>query len=326
MTVSLVSMPAAAAASVVVIMVMVVRRGAGTPAGGGLVRRGGTRGGRAAAEADAVVDALEEAGGVAVGGDGGLGAAAGGVLAAVEGVGEGGGGPGPSTVVAPAVAVAAGLVDAELGLDGGAVDAVGVEALTGLLGELHVALAALVGDGEGNLDVHGGDELGVGQLPHVHVVAADDAGEVLDVLADLRELEVVGRRLQQHLGRRARQRDRRPQDDERDEQRHCRVSIQLARPVREPDDERRSDDTDVAQRVAQHVQDHRVHAHVSMAVPVRAAALARFRLRLVVVVFRVNPGIAPGALRDACVGMRVMAVSARDGAVAAGVSVADDQR
>ena len=162
MTVSLVSMPAAAAAaSVVVIMIVVVRRGAGAPAGSGLVRRGGTRSGRAATEADAVVDALEEAGGVAVGGDGGLGAAAGGVLAAVEGVGEGGGGPGPSTVVAAVAAVAAGLVDAELGLDGGAVDAISVQAFPGLLSKLHVLLSSLFRDGEGNLDMHRSNELRV---------------------------------------------------------------------------------------------------------------------------------------------------------------------
>lgn len=150
----------------VVSTAVILRRGTRPAAGSGL--RG------AAPLTDAIVDALEQARHVALG----LSAAPRGGVA-VEGEGAG-------------LAMVAALIEAELGLDGGAVDAVGVQALAGLLGELHVLLPALLRDGEGHLDVHRGDELRVRQLPDVYMVAADDAGKVLDVLLDLRELEVVG--------------------------------------------------------------------------------------------------------------------------------------
>ncbi|KAL5346693.1 hypothetical protein ACLOAV_008400 [Pseudogymnoascus australis] len=78
----------------------------------------------------------------------------------------------------------------EAKLDGGAVDAVCVEALAHRLGDFHVAgSAALGGDVESDLNVQAGDDLGVGELPDVGVVAGDDAGDVLDVLNDIK---VVG--------------------------------------------------------------------------------------------------------------------------------------
>ncbi|KFY69009.1 hypothetical protein V496_00596 [Pseudogymnoascus sp. VKM F-4515 (FW-2607)] len=78
----------------------------------------------------------------------------------------------------------------EAKLDGGAVDAVCVEALADRLGDFHVAgSAAFGGDVESDLNVQAGDDLGVGELPDVDVVAGDDAGDVLDVLNDIK---VVG--------------------------------------------------------------------------------------------------------------------------------------
>lgn len=177
------------------------------------------------------------------------------------------------------------LAEAELGLDGGAVDAVAVETLADAPGQLHVLFAAELGDGKGHLDVHGGDDLRVRQLPDVDVVAAEHAGEALDVLADVVDVDVVGRGLQQDLGRRLSQRDGRPQDDGRDQQRHHRVRVHAVRPRRLPDDQRRHDHANVAQRVAHDVQHHGVHAHVVVAVAVAVSArLARVLGQAVVVV------------------------------------------
>ena len=87
------------------------------------------------------------------------------------------------------------VLEPELGLDRGAVDAVGMETLARPLREPHVLLAALFRDGEGYLDVHGRDDFGVGELPDVNVVAAQYAGEVLDILPDIVEVDVFGRGL-----------------------------------------------------------------------------------------------------------------------------------
>lgn len=211
--------------TVAVTMIVIMCRRTRPPARVGLISRRG-----AAPLADAVVDALKQAG----------------IIAALDlrtaarrGVAVEGG-------KCAILAMAAGLVEAELGLDGGAVDTVGVKALASLLGELHVLLAALLGDGEGDLDVEGGHELRIRQLPNVHVVAADDPGEVLDVLLDLRQLEVVRRRLEEHLGGCAGEGDGRLEDDEGDEERDGRVGVLASGPAGEPDDESGGDDADVS--------------------------------------------------------------------------------
>lgn len=158
------------------------------------------------------------------------------------------------------------LCEAELGLDGGAVDAECMETLAGALGQLHVLLAAVRVDGEGNLEVHARYDLGVGQLPDVDVVAADDAGERLDVLPNLRYADVFWRRLEEHLGSGARERDAGVEDDGGDEERDGGVGVVLAGQIGQPDDECGYDDADVAQCIAYDMEDHGIHAHVAVAV------------------------------------------------------------
>jgi hypothetical protein len=194
--------------------------------------------------------------------------------------GRGGGGA--------AIPVGVGAVGAKLGLDRRRMDAVGVQALTRHAGELHVSLAVGLRDVEGELHVHRRDDLGVGQLPDVHVMAAHDARERLNVLADLVEVDVFGRGLEEDLGCRHGERDARVENDEGDEERDDRVGVVLARPVGEPDDQSGNNDAHVAQRVAEDVQDHGVHAHVAVVMAVLLAGL----LGLVVVV-RVVDARAP---------------------------------
>lgn len=98
-----------------------------------------------------------------------------------------------------------------------------------------------------------------------------------------------------NLGRRLGQRDRRPQNDDRDQQRHHRVRVHAVRPVRLPDNQRRHNHANVAQRIAHHVQHHRVHAHVAVAVPVAAVAAAARRLGRAVVVAAVRVAPRPEA-------------------------------
>ena len=82
-------------------------------------------------------------------------------------------------------------VKAELGLYRSAVNTETVEALAGTAGQFHVLLTAMRVDREGNLDVHACDELCVGELPDVDVVACDDTGESLDILSNLGDTDVL---------------------------------------------------------------------------------------------------------------------------------------
>lgn len=152
-------------------------------------------------------------------------------------------------------------IEAELGLDGGAVDAVCVKTLADGPGNLHVACrAALGGDVEGNLDVQTSDDLGVRELPDVYVVAGDDAGDILDIFLDVVDVEVVRGGLEEDLGCRGGQGDGGAEDDEGDEEGDCRVGVEAVWGVGEPDYERGDDDADVAEGVANDVEDHGAHA------------------------------------------------------------------
>lgn len=180
------------------------------------------------------------------------------------------------TIRRPAIGttVVMSAIEAELGLNGGAVDAVCVEALADGLGDLHVACsAALGGDVESDLDVQAGNDLGVRELPDVDVVAGDDAGDVLDVLLNVVDVEVVRGGLEEDLGRGGGQGDGGAEDDEGDEEGDGRVGIEAVRGVGEPDDERGDNDADVAEGIADDVEYHGTHAQVGVVVAVTAATV-----------------------------------------------------
>lgn len=108
---------------------------------GGVVARHG-----AAALADAVVDALEQAVIVAARAPAHLGGT-------VAGAGQ------LAELLPCLLGMVVRLVEAELGLDGGAVDAESVKALPHPFSEGHVLLTPRLRDGEGDLDVHRGHDL-----------------------------------------------------------------------------------------------------------------------------------------------------------------------
>ena len=78
----------------------------------------------------------------------------------------------PGSVFAMAVL----LIKAELGLDGGTVDAEAMKTLAGPLCQLHVLRTVVGVKRERYLQVHTGHHLGVGELPNVDVMAAHDSG------------------------------------------------------------------------------------------------------------------------------------------------------
>jgi len=175
------------------------------------------------------------------------------------------------------------LVGAELGLNGGAVDAVRVEALSRTLGELHVLFATLFGDGERHLHMHRRNDLGIGQLPNVDVVAAQNAWQILDIVTQFVNVDVIGSGLEENLGRRKRQGKRGSQDDDSDEQRDERIGVQLILPVGEPNDESRDDDANIAQGISEDMKNHGVHPHITVTMTKAAVRLVLLRLAMVMV-------------------------------------------
>lgn len=158
------------------------------------------------------------------------------------------------------VAVAA--VEAELGLDGGGVDAVFVEAAPDGAGELHVAGGALAFEVEFDLHVQAGDELDVAELPDVQVVAGDDAGEFLDVFFDVVDADAGGDGLEEDAGGGFAEGDGRAEDYEGDDEGDEGVGIEAVGGGCEPDYEGGADDADVAEGVAHDVQEDAAHVEV----------------------------------------------------------------
>jgi len=116
-------------------------------------------------------------------------------------VGVAGGGRALGAVVFVACISAAAVVvlgvEAELGLDCGRVDAIGVQAAADGEREFHVACRSLALEVKFDLDVQAADELGVAELPDVDVVARHDAGEVFDVSLDVVHADAGGNCLEE---------------------------------------------------------------------------------------------------------------------------------
>jgi hypothetical protein len=121
----------------------------------------------------------------------------------------------------------------------------------------------------------------------MHVMAGDDTRDALDVVFDVGDLDVVWCGLEEDLGCCGRERDGGTEDDERDEERDCRVGVEAAWEVGEPDDERCDDDADVAESVADNVKNHSIHAHITMVMPMSTTTLLLLRVSMVVVVMQV---------------------------------------
>lgn len=144
-------------------------------------------------------------------------------------------------------------VKAELGLDGGGVNTVGVEAAADGQGELHVACGALALEVEFDLDVQAADELGVAELPDVDVVAGDDAGEIFDVGFDVFDADSSRNGLQEDARGGLAERNGGGENDGSDDKRDGRVHVEAPAVVGEPNEKCGGDDTDVAEGVTQDV-------------------------------------------------------------------------
>lgn len=204
-------------------------------------------------------------------------------------------------------------VEAELGLDGGGVDAVGVQAAADSLCQLHVARGALALEVELDLDVQAADELGVAELPDVDVVAGDDAGKVLDVGFDVLDGNAGGNSLEEDARSSLAKRDGRGEDNSGDDERDGRVHVEAPAEVGEPDEECGGNDADVTEGITQNVEEDTAHVEVTVRVAVATALLLLrlsvpvllvvYRLALRAAVTRVLPAQERLARLSMCVGI-----------------------
>lgn len=184
-------------------------------------------------------------------------------------------------------------IEAELGLDGCTVDAKGVQTLASSASELHVLLTAISVDGEGHLQVHAGNGLGVRKLPDVDMVAADDSRERFNVFADIGDADVLRSGLEEYPGGCPGEWDGSLENNGGDEERHGRVGVVLSRPVGQPDDQCSGNDTDVSKRITDDMKNHGIHAHIAVAVSV--ATLLAWLLGKSMVVTNVDARVAATA-------------------------------
>ena len=165
-----------------------------------------------------------------------------------------------------AAAVVVLRVEAELGLDGGGVDAIGVQAAADSEREFHVASRALTLEVELDLDVQAADEFGVAELPDVDVVARDNAGEIFNVGLDVVNANACGNSLEKDAGGGLAERDGGCEDDGGDDKRNHRVHVEAPAVVGEPDEECSGDNADVSESIAQNMKEDTAHVEITVAV------------------------------------------------------------
>ncbi|KAL8960634.1 MAG: hypothetical protein Q9183_005430 [Haloplaca sp. 2 TL-2023] len=117
---------------------------------------------------------------------------------------------------------------------------------------------------EFHLDMQGSDFFRVAQLPHVQVVAADDAREVLDIGLDIVDGDARRDGLEEDAGSGLAEGDSGGEDDDSDDEGDAGVDVVAPGPGGEPDDEGGADDADVAQGVAHDVEEDAAHVEVAV--------------------------------------------------------------
>lgn len=88
-------------------------------------------------------------------------------------------------------------IKTKLGLNSGTVNTIAMKTFPSAPGQLHVLLSAVCVNREGDLEMHAGDNLCIGELPDVDMMAADDSGKLFNILADFRDTDVFRSGLEQ---------------------------------------------------------------------------------------------------------------------------------
>jgi hypothetical protein len=162
-------------------------------------------------------------------------------------------------------------VKAEFRLDGGRVDAILVEAVANGTSKLHVSCWTLALEVEVDLNVQTCNKLGVAQLPHVEVMGTNNTGELLDVLLDVINAQTSGDSLEQDTRGGKTERDGRSENDAGDDQRNTRIGVEAPLVVGKPDEQSRSNNTNVSESVTHDVKEDTTHVEIAMRMTVTTA-------------------------------------------------------
>lgn len=160
----------------------------------------------------------------------------------------------------------------EFGLDRARVDAPAVQVSPDFGCNRHV-LFGLVGRAVDE-HVHRGNNLALGQLPNVQLVEVENAIDILDRLADGFERNRRRHSLEQDVRGGLAEGESRVEDNDGDEERDGGVRVETPPCVRVQDEEAGGDNTDVAERVPQHVKEDTLHVHTAFTVAVAAVRVA----------------------------------------------------
>lgn len=117
-------------------------------------------------------------------------------------------------------------------------DTVGMQTFSDGSSQLHVSGGTLAFEIESDLHVQRGDKFGVAQLPHVHVMTADDPRQFLDVVFDVFDADPRRHALEEDARGGFAEWNGGCENDQGDEQRDQWVRV-VSPPVRcQPDDQR----------------------------------------------------------------------------------------
>lgn len=180
-------------------------------------------------------------------------------------------------------------VEAELGLDGGRVDAVLVKAVANGTSKLHVSCRTLTLEVKVDLNVQTCNKLGIAQLPYVEVVGTNNTRKLLDVFLDIVNAQTSRHSLEQDTGGGKTKRDGRSEDNAGDDEGNARIGVEAPFVVGKPDEQSRSNDTNVSKSIAHDVEEDTTH--VEIVVRVAVTTTARLFLGLSVFVLLVVDGL-----------------------------------
>lgn len=221
-------------------------------------------------------------------------------------------GPQPSLVVALGYLNAAqngGLAQStghKLGLDGARVDPPSVQVGTDLGSNVHVLFGLSGRAVDQNMDR--GDDLALAELPHVKLVEVKHAVDIHDRVTHGFERDGSGNTLEQNVRGRLAERQGRVEDDDGDEERDGRVRVESPPGVRVQDEETGGNDTDVAESVAENVEEDTLHVHAA----VRVTAAVRVAVTGSIVRIR-TAGVVVSGVRIVIVRMTVLVCGRRGG-------------
>lgn len=139
-----------------------------------------------------------------------------------------------------------------------------MQALLDLLRQLHVFLRVIV---ERYTHIQRRYPFRRRQRPDMQVVTAGDARKGLNVLFDVCDRYVFWHGLEEWLSGFFAERDGGLEDDGCDDERNGGIEVEAWLPGGgEPDDEGRSHDSDVSERVAEDMEEHAANVHIAMGV------------------------------------------------------------